>query len=76
MEVMSAATDIGSVAGRQAQREQTYLSNAFFVTFIVFGAFFTLNLFVGVIIDNFNSLKRKVRSMTMTRITFKKTRFV
>lgn len=32
----------------------------FFVIFIVFGSFFTLNLFIGVIIDNFNMLKKKV----------------
>jgi hypothetical protein len=29
--------------------------------FIFFGSFFTLNLFVGVIIDNFNALKKKVK---------------
>ena len=32
----------------------------YFVTFIIFGSFFTLNLFIGVIIDNFNVQKRKV----------------
>lgn len=32
----------------------------YFVTFIVFGSFFTLNLFIGVIIDNFNVQKRKI----------------
>ena len=32
----------------------------FFVAFIIFGSFFTLNLFFGVIIDNFNTLKKKV----------------
>lgn len=30
----------------------------FFVLFIIFGAFFTLNLFIGVVIDNFNQQKR------------------
>lgn len=33
----------------------------YFVVFIVFGSFFTLNLFIGVIIDNFNEQKKKVR---------------
>ena len=33
----------------------------YFVAFIVIGSFFVLNLFVGVVIDNFNSLKKKVR---------------
>lgn len=32
----------------------------YFIGFIIFGAFFTLNLFIGVIIDNFNVLKKKV----------------
>jgi len=32
----------------------------YFVFFIIFGSFFTLNLFIGVIIDNFNMQKRKV----------------
>ena len=31
----------------------------FFVAFIVFGSFFTLNLLVGVIIDKFNEQKNK-----------------
>lgn len=32
----------------------------YFVIFIIFGGFFTLNLFVGVIIDNFNQQKKKI----------------
>lgn len=32
----------------------------FFIAFIVVGSFFVLNLFIGVIIDNFNTLKKKV----------------
>uniref|UniRef100_H2ZFQ5 Sodium channel protein n=1 Tax=Ciona savignyi TaxID=51511 RepID=H2ZFQ5_CIOSA len=32
----------------------------YFVGFIVFGSFFTLNLFIGVIIDNFNQQKKKL----------------
>ena len=31
----------------------------YFVLFIVFGSFFTLNLFIGVIIENFNMQKKK-----------------
>lgn len=34
----------------------------YFVIFIIFGSFFTLNLFIGVIIDNFNQQKRKISS--------------
>lgn len=33
----------------------------YFVVFIIFGSFFTLNLFIGVIIDNFNQQKKKIR---------------
>jgi len=32
----------------------------YFVLFIVFGSFFTLNLFIGVIIEQFNVQKKKV----------------
>ena len=35
----------------------------FFVAFIVFGSFFTLNLLVGVIIDKFNEQKSKGGSL-------------
>ena len=39
----------------------------YFVLFIIFGSFFTLNLFIGVIIDNFNMNKRQV-SFTYIRL--------
>lgn len=32
----------------------------YFVIFVIFGSFFTLNLFIGVIIDNFNQQKKKI----------------
>lgn len=35
----------------------------YFVVFIIFGSFFTLNLFIGVIIDNFNQQKKKIRAV-------------
>ena len=44
----------------QPDDESNLGAYVFFVIFIVLGSFFVLNLFVGVIIDNFNSLKRKV----------------
>jgi len=37
----------------------------YFVFFIIFGSFFTLNLFIGVIIENFNMQKKKVFFFTM-----------
>lgn len=44
----------------QPKREINYWAYLYFVSFVIFGSLFTMNLFVGVIIDNFNSLKRKV----------------
>lgn len=37
----------------------------YFVIFIIFGSFFTLNLFIGVIIDNFNQQKKKIRNLSL-----------
>lgn len=47
----------------QPEDESNLGAYVFFVIFIVLGSFFVLNLFVGVIIDNFNSLKRKVMKL-------------
>jgi len=44
----------------QPELENKPLMYLYFVLFIVFGSFFTLNLFIGVIIDNFNMNKRQV----------------
>jgi len=46
--------------GEQPIREVNIYMYLYFVFFIVFGAFFTLNLFIGVIIDNFNEQKKKI----------------
>ena len=43
----------------QPRFENSLVSYGFFVAFIVFGSFFTLNLLVGVIIDKFNEQKNK-----------------
>ena len=45
--------------GDQPQREINIYMYIYFVFFIVFGSFFTLNLLVGVIIDKFNEQKNK-----------------
>ncbi len=37
----------------------------YFVIFIIFGSFFTLNLFIGVIIDNFNQQKKKISVLSL-----------
>ena len=44
----------------QPHRELNIYSYIYFVLFIILGSFFTLNLFIGVIIENFNSQKKKV----------------
>ncbi|XP_052555582.1 sodium channel protein type 4 subunit alpha [Tympanuchus pallidicinctus] len=58
MDIMYAAVD-----SREIEEQPVYEINLYmyiyFVIFIIFGAFFTLNLFIGVIIDNFNQQKKK-----------------
>lgn len=60
MEVMADAVDARKV-NEQPTREANIYAYLYFVVFIVCGSFFTLNLFIGVIIDNFNMLKKKAR---------------
>ncbi|KAK7938670.1 hypothetical protein WMY93_001996 [Mugilogobius chulae] len=54
-----------AVDSRKAREQPEYEVNLkmylYFVVFIICGAFFTLNLFIGVIIDNFNQQKKKIR---------------
>ncbi|XP_039670950.1 sodium channel protein type 4 subunit alpha-like isoform X2 [Perca fluviatilis] len=59
MEIMHAAVDSRGVE-EQPIREINLYMYLYFVIFIIFGSFFTLNLFIGVIIDNFNQQKRKL----------------
>uniref|UniRef100_A0A8C7SKI6 Sodium channel protein n=1 Tax=Oncorhynchus mykiss TaxID=8022 RepID=A0A8C7SKI6_ONCMY len=59
MEIMYAAVDSRAV-DEQPIREVNMYMYLYFVIFIIFGSFFTLNLFIGVIIDNFNQQKRKI----------------
>ncbi|XP_036790765.1 sodium channel protein type 4 subunit alpha isoform X2 [Oncorhynchus mykiss] len=59
MEIMYAAVDSRAV-DEQPIREVNMYMYLYFVIFIIFGSFFTLNLFIGVIIDNFNQQKRKL----------------
>ncbi|XP_033633746.1 sodium channel protein 1 brain-like isoform X2 [Asterias rubens] len=58
LEVIQASVDSRG-PDMQPSYEASPIAYIFFVVFIIFGAFFTLNLFIGVIIDNFNELKRK-----------------
>ncbi|XP_061579555.1 sodium channel, voltage-gated, type I-like, alpha [Cololabis saira] len=59
MDIMYAAVDSRSKTGEQPSYEINLKMYTYFVVFIIFGAFFTLNLFIGVIIDNFNQQKKK-----------------
>ncbi|XP_041432758.1 sodium channel protein type 4 subunit alpha [Xenopus laevis] len=58
MDIMYAAVDSRNIED-QPQYEINLYMYLYFVIFIIFGAFFTLNLFIGVIIDNFNQQKKK-----------------
>lgn len=55
-EVMQDAVDITG-HNRQPREENQFYAYWFFFFFIVVGSFLTLNLFIGVIIDNFTRLK-------------------
>lgn len=68
MEVMADAVDATGV-DLQPQREANLYAYIYFVIFIVCGSFFTLNLFIGVIIDNFNMLKKKVYTLYIIHAT-------
>uniref|UniRef100_A0A672V7X8 Sodium channel protein n=1 Tax=Strigops habroptila TaxID=2489341 RepID=A0A672V7X8_STRHB len=59
MEIMYAAVDSGETE-KQPKYENNLYMYIYFVAFIIFGSFFTLNLFIGVIIDNFNQQKKKI----------------
>ncbi|NXB06648.1 SCN5A protein, partial [Cnemophilus loriae] len=59
MDIMYAAVD-SREKDDQPRMENSLYMYLYFVNFIVFGSFFTLNLFVGVIIDNFNQQKKKI----------------
>ncbi|XP_063070137.1 sodium channel, voltage-gated, type I-like, alpha [Engraulis encrasicolus] len=58
MTIMYSAVDSRNV-GDQPVYERNMMAYVYFVVFIIFGSFFTLNLFIGVIIDNFNQQKKK-----------------
>eukprot|EP00063_Salmo_salar_P027896 XP_014002731.1 PREDICTED: sodium channel protein type 4 subunit alpha B-like isoform X2 [Salmo salar] len=58
MDIMYAAIDSRSVEDQPIYEDNLYMY-IYFVIFIIFGSFFTLNLFIGVIIDNFNQQKKK-----------------
>uniref|UniRef100_A0A6I8NXU2 Sodium channel protein n=1 Tax=Ornithorhynchus anatinus TaxID=9258 RepID=A0A6I8NXU2_ORNAN len=60
MDIMYAAVDSRGYEEQPLWEHSLYMY-LYFVIFIIFGSFFTLNLFIGVIIDNFNQQKKKIR---------------
>ncbi|XP_068101708.1 sodium channel protein type 2 subunit alpha-like isoform X2 [Hyperolius riggenbachi] len=58
MDIMYAAVDSRKLKEQPKYEDNLYMY-LYFVIFIIFGSFFTLNLFIGVIIDNFNQQKKK-----------------
>ncbi|KAL8566099.1 hypothetical protein ACOMHN_051825 [Nucella lapillus] len=58
IDIMNDAIDCRGL-DKQPSREANVYYYIYFVIFIVLGSFFTLNLFIGVIIDNFNQQKKK-----------------
>lgn len=65
---MADATDAAVEIDDNPVYERNTLAYVYFVMFIVFGSFFTLNLFIGVIIENFNAQKKKVRSLCYKQV--------
>uniref|UniRef100_A0A4W4FUT0 Sodium channel protein n=1 Tax=Electrophorus electricus TaxID=8005 RepID=A0A4W4FUT0_ELEEL len=59
MDIMYAAVDSRAIEEQPLYETNLYMY-LYFVIFIIFGSFFTLNLFIGVIIDNFNQQKSKI----------------
>ncbi|KAL1021928.1 hypothetical protein UPYG_G00020030 [Umbra pygmaea] len=59
MDIMYAAVDSRNLEDQPDYEVNLYMY-LYFVIFIIFGSFFTLNLFIGVIIDNFNQQKKKI----------------
>ncbi|KAL4238010.1 hypothetical protein ACF0H5_002721 [Mactra antiquata] len=64
-DIIRDAVDSPVKKGLQPANEINRMMYLYFVLFIIFGSFFTLNLFIGVIIDNFNKQKKKAGSLEM-----------
>ncbi|KAK7175110.1 hypothetical protein R3I93_002113 [Phoxinus phoxinus] len=60
MDIMYSAVDSRNVEDQPEYESNPYMY-IYFVIFIIFGSFFIRNLLVGVIIDNFNQQKAKIR---------------
>lgn len=54
-----------TLVGEQPRENANRYFCIYFILFVMFGAFFILNLFVGVVIDKFNELKQKAEGQSM-----------
>ncbi|CAH3140850.1 unnamed protein product [Porites lobata] len=63
IDIMHMAVDSTKV-DQQPVDDNNMIAYIYFVAFIILGSFFVLNLFVGVVIDNFNSLKKKYEEIS------------
>ncbi|XP_028942552.1 sodium channel protein type 5 subunit alpha, partial [Antrostomus carolinensis] len=59
MDIMYAAVDSREI-DEQPKFEAFLAMYTYFVIFIIFGSFFMLNLFIGVVISNFNQQRKKI----------------
>ncbi|XP_006869194.1 PREDICTED: sodium channel protein type 11 subunit alpha-like [Chrysochloris asiatica] len=59
IDIMYAAVDFRGEEEQPMFEVNPYMY-LYFVAFIIFGSFFSLNLFIGVIIDNFNQQQKKI----------------
>ncbi|KFP07317.1 Sodium channel protein type 10 subunit alpha, partial [Calypte anna] len=59
MDIMYAAVDSREL-NEQPKFEAFFSMYIYFVIFIIFGSFFMLNLFIGVVISNFNQQRKKI----------------
>ncbi|XP_027527855.1 sodium channel protein type 5 subunit alpha-like, partial [Neopelma chrysocephalum] len=59
MDIMYAAVDSRQI-NEQPKFEASLYMYIYFVVFIIFGSFFMLNLFIGVVINNFNQQRKKL----------------
>ncbi|NWS56287.1 SCN5A protein, partial [Chunga burmeisteri] len=59
MDIMYAAVDSREI-DEQPKFEAFLAMYMYFVIFIIFGSFFMLNLFIGVVISNFNQQRKKI----------------
>uniref|UniRef100_A0A4W3K8K7 Sodium channel protein n=1 Tax=Callorhinchus milii TaxID=7868 RepID=A0A4W3K8K7_CALMI len=71
LEIMANAADTRGVGSQFSNPYSLF----YFVAFIVIGTFFTLNLFIGIIIDNFNTMHKRVKGALVTLLTEDQRRF-